>query len=248
MQEERGGPIVPTPVGQGLTPEEQALVLAHRQGWRPPGEAPAPPPPQPPRLLRLLLGGIGATFGLVLVALLLVLLVTLVNFMSIAGQPFAGVGERAAAAAGQTGRAIGDLLQGLADRVNPSHPPRVPLAQDTEFDGLRIVAVGDLLGETGEYEFRVEAIRRRDNSATLDTAQFAVVKRQYRAPKETKIAGVTVRVDRGEAEHYLDRGESFRLGRALYKVNWVSAERGQVAVGQYRQPDRVTVPLDFAYD
>ena len=248
MQEERGGPIVPTPGGQGLSVEEQALVLAHRQGWRPPGEAATTPPAQPPSLLRLLLGGIGATIGLVLIGLLLILLVTLVNFMSIAGQPFAGVGERASAAADRTGRAIGDLLQGMADRVNPSHPPRGPIDQDTEFDGFRVVGVGELLGETGEYEFRVESIRRRDNAAAPDTAQYAVIKRQYREPRETKVAGVIIRVDRGEAEHYLDKGESFRLGRALLKINWVSAERGQVAVGQYRQPDRVTVPLEFAYD
>jgi hypothetical protein len=248
VREERGGPIVPTPGGQGLSTEEQALVLAHRQGWRPPVEAAAPPPAAPPSLLRLLLGGIGATIGLVLIALLLILLVTLVNFMSLAGQPFAGVGERASAAADRTGRAIGDLLQGMADRVNPSHPPRVAIDQDTEFEGFRVVGVGELLGETGEYEFRVEAIRRRDGAGSPDTAQYAVVKRQYRTPRETKIAGVTIRVDRGEAEHYLDKGESFRLGRALSKINWVSAERGQIAVGQYRQPDRVTVPLDFAYD
>jgi hypothetical protein len=139
-------------------------------------------------------------------------------------------------------------VQGLVDLADPTHPPRAGLPLDTEFEALRIVDAGQPLGESTEYLLRVEAIRRREGAQSPDTAQYAVITRQYRVPRETKILGLTVRVDRGEAEHILDKGESFQIGRDLYKVNWISAEQGQVAIAQYRLPDQVTAPLEFGYE
>jgi hypothetical protein len=245
LDEPRGTYVAPVPVMTGgLSDEERALVLAHRQGWLGPGQ---PAPPQR-SLLRLLLGVIGATIGLLLIVVLVVVLVSLVQVVTVTNQTAGSLSERASQAAATTGRTLAGVAQDLADRLDPSHPPRVALTQDTEFETLRLARPGDTLGETGEYEFVLTGIRRRDGATTPDTAQYAVVTRRYRVPRETKLLGLTVRVDRGETEHYLDRGESFRIGQSLYKVNWVSPERDQVAVAQYRPPAPVGTPLDFTYD
>lgn len=242
LDEPRGAYLTSAPAG-GLSDEERALVLAHRQGWLGPAQ---PPPQRSP--LRLLLGAIGAVIGLLLVVILVVVLLTLVQVVTVTNQTAGSLTERAGQAAATTGRTLAGVAQDLVDRFNPSHPPRVALAQDTEFEALRLLQLGDTIGETGEYEFVLTGIRRRDGVTTPDTAQYAVVTRRYRVPRETKLLGVTVRVDRGETEYVLDRGESFRIGQAVYKVNWVSAERGQVAIARLKPPVPAGTPLDFAYD
>ncbi len=67
-------------------------------------------------------------------------------------------------------------------------------------------------------------------------------------PEETRVLGVTLRSTRDPREHHLYRGETFRIGNRLYKVNWVSVERQQAAIVAYRDQDRVTAPVKFAID
>jgi hypothetical protein len=226
-----------------LSDDERAILHAYRLG------ALGPLPAQPRRsALRWLLAAIGGTVGLLLVVILVVVLMTLVQFVTVTNQTAGSLTDRANQAVAATGQTVGSLAQNVADRFNPTHPPRTVLAQDAEFESLRVVRPGDVIGETGEYVLTLEAIRRREGQVTADTAQYAVVKRAYRAPRETKVLGFTVRVDRGEAEHYLDKGEAFRIGRDVYKTNWVSTERNQAAFAQYRTPASATSLLDFAYD
>jgi hypothetical protein len=59
---------------------------------------------------------------------------------------------------------------------------------------------------------------------------------------------MVVNSTRDPRDYYLYKGETFRVGRKLYKVNWVSLERNQVAIATYRDPDRVTAPLKFELD
>jgi hypothetical protein len=44
------------------------------------------------------------------------------------------------------------------------------------------------------------------------------------------------------------KGESFRIGRAIYRVNWISQEDTSLAAGVYRRPDAVSASLKFEYD
>jgi len=46
----------------------------------------------------------------------------------------------------------------------------------------------------------------------------------------------------------LDRGETFRIGGKLYKVNWISAADQQVALGIYRNPDGFADRVAFDSD
>lgn len=77
-----------------------------------------------------------------------------------------------------------------------------------------------------------------------DSAVYAVLHSALREPRETKVLGVTIRSTRDEQDHVLYKGETLRIGRRLYKVNWVSAERQQIALVAYRDQDRVTAPLE----
>jgi hypothetical protein len=62
------------------------------------------------------------------------------------------------------------------------------------------------------------------------------------------VLGVTVRSTRDPREYYLYKGETIRIGSKLYKVNWVSTERQQLALIAYREQDRVTAPLKAEID
>ncbi len=90
-------------------------------------------------------------------------------------------------------------------------------------------------------------IRSRSDAVSPNEADFAVVESALITPRETRVLGLPVFRDDGRRLHYLYKGESFRLGDAYYKVNWVSAEPPELAVAQYRSPDPA-VPLKVDLD
>ena len=92
------------------------------------------------------------------------------------------------------------------------------------------------------------AIRRRDNPESTDTAQYAVVHAELKQPNETRFLGQVIRSDNDAHDYVLYKGETFRIGRTVYRVNWVSSESGSFAAGAYRHPDAVRAPFKFDYE
>jgi len=182
---------------------------------------------------------------LVSLGVLLLLVLVVVNFTSTAGQ----LSQRLNSAWQRTEQGFVAAGQAVADAFNPTRPPRYPVSQDTEFGSFFAVRVGETVGDSPVYKFTLGGIKRRDDAGgNPDVAQYALLNRQYKVPRETKILGVTVRVDRGEQQFVLDRGETFRIGGKLYKVNWISAADQQMAAGVYRNPDQFAGKLAFDSD
>jgi len=183
--------------------------------------------------------------ALISLAVLALLVLLVLNFTSSAGQ----MGQRLGDALQQTQRSVAAAGQGLTDAFNPTHPPRYPISQDTEFASLITVHNGEAIGDSRDYQFTLGAVRRRaDAGGNPDVAQYASLGRQYKVPRETKLLGLTIHVDRGEQQYVLDRGETFRIGSRLYKVNWISATDQQMALGVYRNPDQFGAKLAFDSD
>lgn len=199
-------------------------------------------------------GPLGAILRL-LAALVLLLIVGLLASMLFLLVALLGTGERVTGAIGGLSQIAGsaterarDRAQALTDQFDPAHPPRESLLMDPEFAALRTVRVGAFMDSGAEFTLSLAAIERRAGAASPDQAQYAVVHRRYIAPREARVLGVVVRTDTGEADYYLYKGESFRVGRAYYKVNWVSTEQQELAVARYRSADGLTVPLKFELD
>jgi len=166
------------------------------------------------------------------------------NFVGVPGQ----IGQRVGPALERTGQALRSASQDVADVFNPTHPPRYSISQDTEFSALQVFRGGDIIGDSRDYTFALAAIRHRDDAGSADFAEYALLNRQYKVARETKLLGITVRTDRGEQQFILDRGVTFRIGSRLYKVNWLAAGEQQVAIGMYRDPDRFAGKLAFESD
>ena len=221
----------------GLTPEEERLVELHRRGYV---AAPRPAP-----AWRLALDALLALRSLVTMAVLALVILLALSLVSTSG----GLEQRVSGAVQRTGQAVGGAAQAVGDAFNPTHQPRYPISQDTEFSSLLTLRTGDPIGQSADYTFALADIRRRDDaSGNPDVAQYALLQRQFRTPRETKVLGITVFVDRGEQQVVLDRGVTFRIGSQLYKVNWISATDRQMAVGVYRNPDQFAGKLAFDSD
>ena len=193
-------------------------------------------------------GVVGLALKLTWLAILLALLVGLLGLIGIGGRPTATVGDKVGAAFQQGVNALGAAAQQARDAFDPTHPPRTALAQDTEIDELLRIGVGQELTGSGTRTVTLASVQRRDGADGPDTAVYATLKSELRVPDETKVLGVTLRSTRDPREHHLYRGETFRIGTKLYKVNWVSVERQQAAIVAYRDQDRVTAPTKFAID
>ena len=193
-------------------------------------------------------GLVGLALKLTWLAIVIALLVGLLGLIGVGGRPTASVGEKVGAAFQQGVNAIGTAAQQARDAFDPAHPPRTALAQDVEIDELLRIGVGQELAGSGARTVTLAGVQRREGADSPDTAVYATLKSELRVPDETKVLGVTLRSTRDPREHHLYRGETFRIGTKLYKVNWVSVERQQAAIVAYRDQDRVTAPAKFAID
>jgi hypothetical protein len=158
-----------------------------------------------------------------------------------------GVGSELGGAAASAQRAVSSAQQAIQDATDPTHPP-TGLSYDTEFSALQTWHVGDRLPDATDYTLTLQAIHRRDGATTPQTALYAVVHAELRQPHEIRVLGQLLRSDSDPHDYVLYTGQSFRIGRALYRVNWVSQESSAMAAGIYRTPDSVSAPLVFAYD
>ena len=223
----------------GLDPPAHHAAPPHRS-------LPAPGPRlRPESVFRWALAAVALALGVLLCALALA---ALIGVASLAGGPWRSVGDQVGAAVARSGQAAAATGQAVLDVFDPRHPPRDLLRLDTEFDALVVVGVGEPLGATGVSRVDLAAIAKRADARDEATAQYAVVRRELAAPQPRRVLGVPLGEDRGQHEHYLYRGQSFRLGPHYYKVNWVSVDRQQAAIARYRTADGALGPLAFEYD
>jgi hypothetical protein len=192
--------------------------------------------------------GLAATalaLGILLCALALV---ALAGATSLAGGPWRPLGDQVNGAVERTGQAAAVSGQAVRDAFDPSHPPRDALPQDAEFDALQLVGVGEALAAADQSRVELARIAKRPDAQNPTVAQYALVRRAWITPQTRRVLGVPLGEDRGEQEHYLYQGQSFRLGSHYYKVNWVSVDRQQIAIARYRTADGVIGSLVFEYD
>jgi hypothetical protein len=176
--------------------------------------------------------------------LALLMLIALLALMLVLASNIAGMGS---VGDNLTGRARGyidsaaELLQRAArdvgDRFDPSHPPRNPMAHDTEFVALTRVPVGGVIGRTATRSVTLVEVRQQPTPPGPDAAEYAVLESALLTSRATSILGVSVLRNDERATHFVYKGESFRLGAAYYRVNWVSVGSNEVAVAQYRALD-----------
>jgi hypothetical protein len=171
------------------------------------------------------------------VAMLVLTMAAVVNVPS-------GVG---AGLAGQARSVVSGAQQALTNATDPTHPPS-GLAYDTEFSSLQVVRTGDGLSGGTQYVLTLQAIKRRESAESPDTALYATVHAQLRTPRETRLLGQVVRSDADPHDYALYKGESFRIGRVVYRVNWISEADSAMAAAAYRNPDGVTAVLKFDYE
>jgi hypothetical protein len=182
-------------------------------------------------------------FLLLLLAILAAVVFAVFTVLSLANAPGRAVTD---VGSGLSGVARG-AQQAIQNATDPNHPPS-GLTYDTEFVSLPVWHTGDRLPDGADYVLSLKEIRRRDGATSPDTALYAVVHAELRQPRETRLFGQVVRSDADAHDYVLYKGETFRIGRALYRVNWISQETASVAAGQYRHPDEVNSALKFEYD
>ncbi len=178
------------------------------------------------------------------VVLMLFAVLSLVNAP---GQLAGGVTTGLGGVASEASRAVSGAQQALQNATDPNHPP-TGLTYDNEFSALPVWHVGDELPGGSQYVLSLQAIRRRAGADSPDTALYALVHAQLRQPRETRILGQLVRSDADPHDYVIYKGETFRIGRALYRVNWISEEDAAAAAGVLRHPDAATAPLKFEYE
>jgi hypothetical protein len=207
-----------------------------------------------PRLTTPRRGVLGTAVQVVVLLLLLSILggVVLMLFAvaSLVGAPSqlaGGVGSRLSGVASEASRAVSGAQQALQNATDPNHPP-VGLVYDNEFSALSVWHVGDALPGGSQYVLTLQTIRRREGAESPDTALYAVIHAELRQPRETRLLGQVVRADADPHDYAIYKGETFRLSRALYRVNWISQQENALAAGRYKNPDAVGAPLKFDYD
>ena len=181
----------------------------------------------------------------ILAAVVLVLF-AVAALVNVPGQVAGGVGSQFGGVAAQASRAVSSAQQALQDATDPNHPPR-SLTYDNELTSLQVWHVGDGLPGGNEYVLTVQGIKRREGADSPDTALYAVVHAQLRQPRETRLLGQLVRSDADPHDHVVYKGEAFRIGRSLYRVNWISQDENALTAGALRHPDGNTQSLKFDY-
>jgi len=183
---------------------------------------------------------------LAILAVVVLVLIAVAALVNVPGQVAGGVGSQLGGVAGQAGRAVSGAQQALQNATDPNHPP-TGLVYDTEFSSLQTWHVGDGLPGGTEYVLTIQSIKRRDAADSSDTALYAVIHAQLRQPRETRLFGQVIRSDTDPHDYAVYKGEAFRIGHAVYRVNWISQDENGLAAGVVRHPDSVTATLKLDY-
>jgi hypothetical protein len=182
----------------------------------------------------------------ILAAVVLVLF-AVASLANVPGQVAGGVGSQLSGVASQANRAVSSAQQALQNATDPNHPP-AGLTYDMELSSLSVWHTGDGLPGGTQYVVTLQTIRRREGAGSTDTALYAVMHAELRQPRETRLLGLLVRSDSDPHEYAVYKGETFRIGRALYRVNWISQAENAIAAGTLRNPDNTTQALKFEYE
>jgi hypothetical protein len=178
-----------------------------------------------------------------ILAAVVFVLFAVVSLVNVPNQVAGGVGGVTT----QASHAVGAAQQALQNATDPNHPP-TGLTYDTEFTQLDVWHVGDGLPGGTQYVLTLQSIKRREGADSPDTTLYAVIHAELRQPRETRILGQLVRSDSDPHDAVVYKGETFRIGRAVYRVNWISQDENAVGAGVLRHPDAVTQPLKFEYE
>jgi hypothetical protein len=191
---------------------------------------------------------VGLAFKLVGLLILLTVLWALAGFVGIGSSVTGGVGAHVSSAIEQGAAAATAIGQRAADEFDPAHPPRAALTQDLEIDELLRLNVGAEVPGASTRAVTLAAIQRRPDAPNADAALYATLHSELRQPNDTKVLGVTIRSTTDPHDDYLYKGETVRIGAKLYKVNWISAERQQIALVLYRDQDHASAAMKAAFD
>jgi hypothetical protein len=199
-------------------------------------------------------GVVGTAVQVVILLLLLSILAAVVlvlfavaSLVNVPGQVAGGMGSRLSGVASEASRAVSGAQQALQNATDPNHPP-TGLIYDNEFSALQVWHVGDGLPGGSQYVLTLQAIKRREGADSPDTTLYAVIHAELRQPRETRILGQLLRSDRDPHDYVIYKGETFRLSRALYRVNWISQGDNALAAATYKNPDGVSAPLKFDFE
>jgi hypothetical protein len=195
-----------------------------------------------------IVGAVVGVIGLALLVAVLLVMLAIVNQLGAAPRALGEIGANASAASAAAGRVVGDAAQSARDALDPTHPPRAPLAYDVELDELRKVEVGGVIAPHPERELTLMKVEKRVGAESPEVAQFARVRDRLKTPAERRVLGIVVSRSDDEREQLLYKAQLFRVGRALYKVNWVAFDGQQVAIGRLRSADTAVGALAFAID
>jgi hypothetical protein len=177
----------------------------------------------------------------------LLVLVAMASLVNVSGQVAGGVGSQLGGVSAEVGRAASAAQQAVQNVTDPNRPP-AGLTYDTELATLQVWHVGDGLPGGAQYVLTVQAIKRRDGATSPDTAQYAVIHAELRAPRETRVLGQLVRTDSDPHDYVVYKGEVFRIGHSVYRVNWMSQDDSAIAAGALRNPDALTQTVKFEYE
>jgi hypothetical protein len=194
-------------------------------------------------MLRSAVQVVGLLVLLAILAGVVLVLFAVASLVNVPGQVSGGLGG----VTSQASRAVSSAQQAVQNVTDPNHPP-VGLTYDNEFAALLVLHVGDALPGGSQYVVTLQAIRRRDGADSPDTAQFGTVHAELRQPRETRILGQLIRSDPDGHDYVVYKGETFRIGRTVYRVNWISQEETSMGAGVLRHPDAVTSALKFEYE
>jgi hypothetical protein len=205
----------------------------------------------PPQLVSRPAAPRGGPLGIAIQAVLLLLLLCVLAAAVLALFAFASLLNSPSQVAGsisdRVSRALVGAQQAVQNATDPNHPP-TNLTYDTEFTALTTWHVGDHLPDGSQYVLTLQSIQRRQGAESPDTALYAVVHAELRQARETRLLGQLIHSDSDAHDYVLYKGESFRIGATLFRVNWISQEQAALAAGTYRNPDSVNATLKFAYD
>ncbi len=190
------------------------------------------------------LAGLAMAMIIALLAALLLVIVGLSGAMGAANSSL----SNASSAIQQATSAIQGPLQSVLGQVQPDRPPPAQVSDGPEFSGLSQVAVGAEVGRSTRYVLTVSRIVKRDGATDPNQAQYAVLHRKLLTPAPRMVGPVQVGEDYDEADLYVYKGESFRLGSAIYQVNWISVQDNTIGLLQYRNSDAATGMLKFQLD
>ncbi|GAC1315492.1 MAG: hypothetical protein NVSMB2_07190 [Chloroflexota bacterium] len=193
-----------------------------------------------------LIGGLTLVLLLAVLGAVLLVLFTVASLVNVPGQVAGGLGSRLGAVAETSGQAVARAQQAIEDATDPAHPP-VGLTYDTEFSSLLVIHTAEHLPGGTDYALSLTGLTRRPNPASADVAQYATIHAELRQPHETRLLGQLLRSDSDAHDYAVYKGESFRVGRSVFRVNWVSASEASVAIAAYRAPDTISAPLKFDY-